>query len=84
MLGLVTTTFHAPATAPVIGQEPDDSVVELVKVKPVQFILDCPLMVSATVAPDTKLVPLIEDMDIDPVLAPVVGEIAVTVGVEVE
>ena len=34
--GLVTTTFQVPVAAPVIGQLPEDKVVELVKVKPVQ------------------------------------------------
>ena len=35
---LVTTTFQVPVAADVIGQEPDDSVVELVTVKPVQVM----------------------------------------------
>jgi len=82
--GLVTTTFHAPDAAPVIGQEPDDKVVEFVKLKLVQFIVACPVLVSDTVAPETKPVPDMELMDIEPVLAPLVGEIAVTVGVEIE
>ena len=34
--GLVTTTFQVPVAASVIGQLPEDKVVELVKVKPVQ------------------------------------------------
>ncbi len=80
ILGLVTTTFHVPGMAEVIGQLPDERVVELVKVKPVQFILDCPLMVSATVAPDTKLVPLTEVIEADPELTALVGLMAVTVG----
>ena len=78
--GLVTTTFHVPVAAPVIGQLPLLSVVELVKVKPVQEISVWPLFVSFTVAPDTKFVPVTEVMETDPVLRPLVGLMAVTVG----
>lgn len=51
--GLVTTTFQVPVAAPVMGQVPDDNVVELVKVNPVQLMAVWPDLVRETVAPDT-------------------------------
>ncbi len=80
VFGFVTTTFQVPVAAPVIGHVPDESVVELVKVNPVQEMLLCPLIVSMTVAPDTKFIPDTEVMGADPVFIALVGLIDVTVG----
>ena len=80
MSGLVTTTFHAPVAKPEVGQVPEDRVEELVKVKPEQVVVAYPLLVSVIVAPDIKLVPVIEVIVVEALLAPVVGEMAVTVG----
>ena len=78
--GLVTTTFHAPAAAPLIGQLPEDRVFEFVNVNPEQTIVLCPAITRFTVASDAKLVPVIDVMDADPMFAALLGLMAVTVG----
>src|SRR3989344_7262435 len=79
-LGLVTTTFHEPVTAPVMGQLPEESVVEFVNEKPVQEMLLWPDLVSFTVAPDTNPAPTTEVTDTEAVLRPEDGSMPVTVG----
>ena len=78
--GLVTTTFHVPATAPVMGQLPDDNVVEFVNVKPVHEMLLCPDLVKLTVAPETKSEPVTLEIETEALRGPVDGLMAVTVG----
>lgn len=80
--GLVTTTFHVPVAAPVTGHKPDDNVVAFVNVNPVQVIVIWPIIARDTVALATKLVPDTDVIDTKPVLAPLAGEMAVTVGTE--
>ena len=77
--GLVTTTFHCPAAALVMGQVPEESVVEFVKVNPVQEISLCAVLVSFTVAPKTKFAPVTLVMEAEPELTPPRGLMAVTV-----
>ncbi len=78
--GLVTTTFHAPVAAPVIGQLPPASDDELMNVKLAQFMLLWPDCVSITVAPERKFVPPTEVTVTELLLVPDTGLIEVTVG----
>ena len=72
---LVTTKFHNPVAAPVIGQVPLVSKVELAKVNPVQVMLACPDIWSVTVAPEAKLFPAMEVMATEALFAAEYGTI---------
>ena len=76
----VTTTFHCPVAAPVIGHVPLLNIAEPLKVNPEHAMSGCPVLVSFTVAPLKKLVPVTEEMATEALLYPDAGLIAVTVG----
>ena len=78
--GLITFTFHWPAAAPVMGQEPLLRVVELVKVKLVQAMSVWPDLVNLTVAPDWNLLPITEVIATEALFIALEGVMEETVG----